>query len=156
MPAPEAVVFDAFHHQHWRRQWDSLVRNTRISGGGEHPFVGAVTDSGGAGLLRGLSMRTCFVTYQRPRLAAAAMQGESFPFSRWAASMKHLPGSSGHSVLAYTYTFEVKPRALRWLLEPVVRLAFNRQTRRRFERLQQFLHHRAGAIEQWQREGGSA
>lgn len=76
MPASEAVVFDAFHYHLWRARWDSLVSATHVLGGAPCPFIGAVTENTGAGALRGLSMRTQFVSYDRPRVAAAAMIGQ--------------------------------------------------------------------------------
>lgn len=36
-------------------------------------------------------------------------------------------------------TFEAGPRGLRWLVEPIVRRAFDRETHRRFARLRDFL-----------------
>ncbi len=150
MPASEAVVFDAFHHHHWRSRWDSLVRNTLVMGGAPCPYVGAVTENAGAGWLHGLSMRTQFVSYERPRLAAAAMLGRSFPFRRWAASMQHRALGPRQSLLIYTYTFEAGPKAWRWLLEPPVQWVFNRQTKKRFARLGAFLASHAREVEQWQ------
>lgn len=152
MPAREDVVFDAFHYHHWRSRWDSLVRATKVQGGAPCPYVGAVTESAGAGALRRLSMTTRFVTFDRPRLAAATMVGRSFPFRRWAASMQHRADGPDRSRLIYTYTFEVGPPALRWLLEPPVAWLFERQTRRRFARMRAFLHAHAGEIERWQAE----
>lgn len=154
MPASESVVFDAFHHHHWRMHWDSLVRATQVQGGAPCPFKGAITHSAGAGALRGLSMRTEFVAYDRPRLAAASMLGQSFPFTHWAASMRHRALGPGESVLVYTYTFEVGPPMLRWLLEPIVMQIFNWQTRRRFARLRDFLAYSAGDVQRWQRAQG--
>lgn len=153
MPASEGVVFDAFHYHCWRLRWDSLVRATRVQGDAPCPFVGAVTDSAGAGALRQLSMKTRFVSFERPRVAAAMMIGRSFPFRRWAASMQHRPDGAGRSLLIYTYTFEVGPRVVRWLLEPPVALVFDWQTRRRFARLRSFLLEHAGEIEEWQLAG---
>ncbi|MGM9490987.1 SRPBCC family protein [Ideonella sp. YS5] len=150
MPAPEEQVFDAFHHHHWRLRWDSLVRSTTVVGGAPCPYVGAVTENAGAGGLRALSMRTRFVSYDRPRLAAAAMLGRSFPFRRWAASMRHDPDGEGRSLLFYTYTFEAGPPGLRWLFEPVVAWIFDHQTRRRFARLQAFLAAHGADVAQWQ------
>ncbi|MFT3778695.1 MAG: SRPBCC family protein [Ottowia sp.] len=150
MPAPEAVVFDAFHYHRWRPHWDSLVRRTVVAGGAECPEVGAVSDNGGAGWLRLLSMRTRFVTYDRPRLAAATMLGQSFPFRRWAASMRHEPTGPGGSRLIYTYTLQA-----RWpWLEPLVARVFEHSTRRRFARLQAFLSAHADEVRQWQDEHG--
>jgi hypothetical protein len=150
MPARADVVFDAFHYRVWRRRWDSLVSDTRVVGGAPCPSVGAVTENTGGGWLRALSMRTQFVSYERPRLAAAAMLGRSFPFARWAASMRHRPLEGGGSLMIYTYSFETAPRALHWLMEPLVRRIFERQTRKRFARLQRFLAGNAAQVEAWQ------
>lgn len=151
MPADAAVVFDAFHYHHWRARWDSLVSLTQVDGGAPCPSVGAVTQNTGAGLLRPLSMRTKFVSFDRPHVAAAAMVGTAFPFSRWAASMRHKPTSVGQSLLIYTYSFDVGPAWLRWVIGPVVRWSFERQTRRRFGRLQAFLAAHGDEVAAWQR-----
>ena len=152
MPTEASLVFDAFHYHCWRAQWDSLVSQTRVDGGAPCPSVGAITSNTGAGLLRGLAMRTQFVQYDRPHRAAASMVGTSFPFTRWAASMQHKADGPGRSVMVYTYTLETGPAALRWAMEPVVDWLFARQTQRRFTRLQHFLAQHADDIVRWQRE----
>lgn len=156
MPANEAVVFDAFHYHLWRSRWDSLVSATHVLGGAPCPFVGAITDNAGAGSLRGLSMRTQFISYDRPRVAAASMIGQSFPFTKWAASMRHRSAGQQQSVLIYTYSFEAGPPWLRWLLAPVVDWIFTWQTRRRFARLHEFLAQHAAEVERWQQDNTSA
>jgi hypothetical protein len=153
MPARADVVFDAFHYHCWRARWDTLVEGTHVLGGGACPYVGAITENPGRGLLRSLSMRTRFVAYDRPRVAAAAMVGRSFPFVRWAASMKHRPAGADRSVMVYTYTFEAGPPGLRWLVGPVVKRVFDYQTRRRFGRLQRFLASHADEVMAWQDAG---
>lgn len=155
MPANEAIVFDAFHYHHWRQRWDSLVSATRVVGDAPCPFVGAVTENAGAGVLRSLSMRTQFVSYERPRLAAATMLGRSFPFTRWAASMQHRAMAPHRSLLIYTYNFEVGPSALRWVMEPIVKGIFHWQTRRRFHRLRDFLALHADDVALWQQQGAA-
>ena len=152
MPARPEVVFDTFHYHRWRLRWDSLVSSTQVESGAECPYVGAVSINLGAGGLRALSMRTRFVSFDRPRVAAAAMLGTSFPFRRWAASMQHRAEPGGTSVLVYTYSFEVGPPALRWLLEPLVAWVFDRETRKRFERLRRFLADHVHEIEAWHAE----
>jgi hypothetical protein len=128
-----------------------------VQGGAPCPFVGAVTESEGegGGMLRHLSMTTRFVSFDRPNVAAATMVGRSFPFSRWAASMQHRDDGSDRSWLIYTYTFEVGPRWLRWLLEPLVVWMFDWQTRRRFARLRAYIQRHRQEIERWQRERSS-
>lgn len=150
MPADASTVFDSFHYHHWRVRWDSLVKNTAVVGGAPCPFVGAVTESTGGGLLRGLAMRTQFVSFDRPHVAAAAMVGRSFPFVRWAASMRHRQIQAQQSVLIYTYTFDAGPPGLRWLMEPIVARFFNHQTRKRFARLHHFLAAHAPEVIAWQ------
>jgi hypothetical protein len=156
MPASPEIVFDAFHYHAWRHRWDSLVDATHVLGGAECPYVGAITENAGGGVLRGLAMKTQFISFDRPRVAAAAMRGKSFPFSRWAASMRHRPLADGTSLMIYTYAFEVHPREWRWLLEPVTKWVFDWQTRRRFARMQCFLKDHAAEIAAWQRSREAA
>ena len=156
MPATAGLVFDSFHHHRWRQRWDSLVRETRVVGGAPCPYVGAVTSNAGRGLLRALGMRTRFVSYQRPLVAAAVMEGRSFPFSRWAASMRHRDLPGGTSVLIYTYSFEVAGGPLRVLLEPCVQWVFDRKTRQRFARLRRFLAEHADEVRDWQQAASPA
>ena len=154
MPAAADVVFDVFHYHQWRVHWDSLVESTEVVGGAPCPSVGAVSENAAGGLLRGLRMRTEFLTYDRPRLAAARMVGKAFPFARWATSMKHEPIDRHHSLLIYTYTLETGPSWLRWLMEPVVGRYFSWQTRKRFARMHAFLERSAPQVETWQRSFG--
>lgn len=157
MPASAEVVFDAFHYHEWRSRWDSLVNATHVIGGAPCPYVGAITENSGGGILRGLAMRTEFISFDRPRIAAATMRGRSFPFVRWAASLKHHPAANGHSLMVYTYSFEAGPRGLRWIVEPVTKRIFDWQTRKRFERMRAFLAGHAAEVAAWQQstEGGA-
>lgn len=156
MPASAAVAFDVFHYHAWRARWDSLVGQAHVVGGAPCAFVGAETENTGNRWLKVLSMRTRFVAFDRPRLAAATMIGTSFPFSKWAASMKHTDIGEGRSTLTYTYTIESTPRSLRWLMEPVVDWVFARQTKQRFERMAWFLDRHAHEVATWQRQQGLA
>ncbi|RJF96345.1 SRPBCC family protein [Noviherbaspirillum saxi] len=151
IPASSDVVFDAFHYHCWRFRWDSLVQDVRVIDGAPCPYVGAETENAGGGWVRGLSMRTRFVSFDRPRVAAATMIGHSFPFTSWAASMKHRPVGINRSIMIYTYTFRAGPRYLSWLLEPIVKRIFDWQTRRRFLRMQRFLAKHSGEVVQWQK-----
>lgn len=80
------------------------------------------------------------------------MVGQSFPFTQWAASMRHQEQGPHQSLLIYTYTFQVGPAALRTVMEPVVDWVFVRKTRQRFQRLAQFLAVRAADIADWQQK----
>jgi hypothetical protein len=150
MPASPEAVFDCFHYHEWRSRWDSLVHATHVIGGARCPYVGAVTENSGGGLLKPLAMRTRFVSFQRAKVAAAAMEGRSFPFTRWAASMRHRALDGGRSLMVYTYSFECGPPALRWLLEPVTKRMFDWQTNKRFARMRDFLAEHVAEVEAWQ------
>jgi hypothetical protein len=153
MPAPAGIVFDAFHYHQWRHEWDSLVNATHVLGGAACPYVGAMTENSGGGFLKPLAMRTRFISYQPGKIAAARMEGRAFPFARWAASMRHLPGPGPNSLMVYTYSFECAPRPLRWLLEPITKLVFDWQTHKRFHRMRCFLENRSVEVGEWQRTG---
>ena len=156
MPASADVVFDAFHYHRWRSRWDSLVDATHVLDGAPCPFVGATSANAGGGLLRPLSMQTRFIAYEPAKVAAAVMCGSSFPFARWSASMRHRAAGAGRSVMVYTYTFETRPAILRAVMDPLVKLVFDWQTRKRFRRMQQFLACHGPDVEDWQREGRPA
>lgn len=150
MPASAEIVFDTFHYHCWRSRWDSLVHATHVMGGAPCPYVGATTENAGGGWMRGLSMCTRFISYDRPKVAAAMMVGRSFPFMRWAASMKHRPIDDERSIMIYTYTFDTAPKIASWLVEPVVKFIFDWQTRRRFQRMRDFLAENSVEVRQWQ------
>lgn len=152
MPARADIVFDAFHYHEWRRQWDSLVRRTRAENGAPCPSTGAITENLGSGALRALTMRTRFVSYDRPVLAAATMVGHSFPFTQWAASIRHQENGPNQSLLIYTYTFQAGPAPCRAVLDPMVDWIFTHKTRQRFKRLAEFLANHANDISAWQLE----
>jgi hypothetical protein len=154
MPASADAVFDVFHFHEWRSRWDSLVDATHVIGGAPCPYVGAVTENSGGGWLKGLAMRTQFISFDRPKVAAATMLGQSFPFVRWSASMRHRAISEEQSVMIYTYSFTTGPRALRWLMEPVTRCVFDWQTRKRFARMRDFLASHRREVQTWQQQRG--
>ena len=65
--------------------------------------------------------------------------------------MKHEPAGAGQSVMIYTYTIETGPPMLCWLMAPIVDRIFQRQTRKRFACMRDFLLVHRAEIEAWQR-----
>ena len=53
--------------------------------------------------------------------------------------------------MIYTYTIETGPPMLRWLMEPIVSRIFQRQTRKRFDCMRDFLLVHRAEVEAWQR-----
>ena len=139
MPAPAQAAFEAFHHHSIRMRWDTLLAEAYVEGGGDHPYVDAITFNRGKGWKGGMSMRTRFVSYEPPRLAAAVMIEPSGLFGEWAASMKHRDLVNGCSELVYSFNLRLRPR---WLLAPFDWIAiriFAWQTRKRFRAMANYL-----------------
>lgn len=55
MPACAADVFEAFHNHTVRKQWDTLLAYAAVEGGGNHPYIGAITINVGRGWKRFLA-----------------------------------------------------------------------------------------------------
>lgn len=139
MPAPAQAAFEAFHHHSIRMRWDTLLAEAYVEGGGDHPFVGAITFNRGKGWKAGMSMRTRFVSYEPPWLAAAAMIEPSGLFGEWAASMRHRDLPNGASELIYSFNLRLRPRwLLAWFDWIAIRI-FAWQTRKRFRAMANYL-----------------
>ncbi len=134
MPGSAADAFEAFHNHEKRLRWDTLLSSAQVEGGGTHPYVGANT---GRGWMRGLSMRTRFVSYRPPELAAAATVGPAGPIAFWAASMHHRDTEAGKSELIYTFSLRLRP-SLR-LFDALAAWIFERESRRRFAAMADYL-----------------
>jgi len=142
MPASSAAAFEVFHNHTVRLEWDTLLAAAFVEGGGTHPYPGAITVNRGRGWKRLLGMRTQFLTYDPPRLAAAALIAPTGIFAQWAASMSHRDRPDGMSDLIYTFTIKLRPRWLSWLFDPIAARVFERETRLRFAAMASYLRDR--------------
>ena len=145
MHGSAAQAFEAFHNHDLRQRWDTLLSNATIEGGHSHPFIGAISNNPGRGLLRGLSMRTRFVNYIPGSLAAAVIVEPSGPFEWWAASMHHRNIDESHSELVYIFKIRLRPywfgRCFNWLAAWL----FERATRRRLNAMANYLSTSSGS-----------
>lgn len=139
MPASAAAAFEAFHNHEKRLLWDTLLSVAYVEGGGTHPYVGAVTTNLGCGWKRLLGMRTRFVSYAPPSIAAAVIVAPTGPFEFWAASMRHRDLADGMSELTYTFNIRLRPQFLGRVLDPVAARIFELETRRRFAAMASYL-----------------
>jgi hypothetical protein len=133
--APSGEVFDLVHDYNRRLEWDTLLSAAYLTEGSEHAELGARSVCVGRWSLLRIALRTEYVTFDRPRLAAVKMVNRPPLFDTWAASIRHdnLPG--GCSRVTYTWTFTARPRYLAWLVEPVMQRVFCRETVRRLTAL---------------------
>lgn len=144
LPAPSAAAFDLLHDYGRRLAWDTLLRAAYLEEPGAVAGKGVVAVCVGRRSLGGFALRTAYVSFERPRLAAVKMLNRPPFFDAWAASIRHedLPG--GRSRITYTYTFSARPRWAHTLLEPIMGQIFAWETRRRLRALGRYLRASAG------------
>lgn len=139
MPATSAEVFEAFHNHDTRLRWDTLLGQATVEGGHRYPHVGAVSINVGRGWRGAFCLRTRFVSYDPPYLAAATIDEPAGIFNEWSASIRHRDRSDGTSDLIYTFKLVLRPRWFHWLCFDAVTAAFEKETRKRFESLAAYL-----------------
>jgi hypothetical protein len=146
LPSRSVVAFEAFFNHRVRSKWDTLLDVNYVEGGGDHPYVGAITVNEGGGWKAGLSMRTRFLTYDPPNHASAVLIAPMGPFDRWGASMRFADAPHGGCVMTYTFTIHLRPRWLGTLLDPLGGVLFTYETRRRFRAMARYLHDNGVAV----------
>ena len=139
LPAPSAVAFDLLHDYRRRLEWDTLLRAAYLEGGHTAAGEGITAVCVGRRSLGGFALRTVYVTFHRPRLAAVKMVNAPPLFGAWAASIRHEDLSARESRITYSFHFTAKPRPLRFILEPVIRAIFLWETRKRLRALRMYL-----------------
>lgn len=145
MPGTAEAAFEAFHNHAKRLEWDTLLSDAYVEGGASHPYPGAISFNVGRGWKRWFAMRTRFVNYQPPTIAAAVIEEPAGPFELWAASMRHSDVGDGTSLLHYTFSIRLRPRWLGRVLDPIAIRLFERETRRRFAAMAAYLAKHAEA-----------
>ena len=139
LPAPSTVVFDLLHDYSRRLEWDTLLRSAYLEGDHLVAGKGVTSVCVGRRSLGGIALRTIFVTFQRPTLAAVKMVNAPAFFGTWAASIHHEDLSAHESRITYKFQFRSSPRLLRFLLEPVMRAIFVWETKKRLRALRAYL-----------------
>jgi hypothetical protein len=89
MPAPSTVVFDVLHNYRRRLEWDTLLRAAYLEGDHACAGKGVTSVCVGRRALGGIALRTVYVTFQRPTLAAVKIINAPAFFGAWAASIHH-------------------------------------------------------------------
>jgi hypothetical protein len=146
MPASSGEVFDLLHDYDRRLEWDTLLSAAYLTDGCEQAKLGATCVCVGRQLLGRIALKTVYVTFDRPRLAAVKMVNTPPFFGSWAASIRHDDVGPESSRLTYTWSFAARPRWLAWLLEPMIGRVFQWETRKRLRALRDFLTERRRAV----------
>lgn len=139
IPAPSHTVFDLVHDYSRRLEWDTLLRAAYLSDGHTVVGKGATSVCVGRWALGGMALKTVYVTFERPTLAAVKMVNQPPFFEAWAASIRHDDLPPSESRITYRFQFTTRPRLLRFLIEPIMSRMFVRETRKRLNALKSYV-----------------
>jgi len=149
MPAPSGVVFDTIHDYDRRLEWDTLLQAAYLDDGFTEAAKGATSVCVGRPTLGNIALKTVYVSFDRPKVAAVKMLNRPPFFGTWAASIRHQDLPDNRSRVTYTFTFTARPRALSWLLEPIMLRVFRWETGKRLRALRAYLGHSNNAPEEY-------
>jgi hypothetical protein len=136
-------VFDVIHDYGTRLRWDTLLSKASIVDGSAEAGVGVTTLCVGRSGMAGLGMETVYISFDRPRVAAVKMKRGPWFVSDFAASIRHTDLAPGaRSRVIYKFRITARPVWLRAVLDPVLRLMFQRETRKRLESLKRYIETR--------------
>jgi hypothetical protein len=138
IPAPSSAVFDLLHDYTRRLEWDTLLQAAYLDAGARVAAKGVTAVCVGRKSLGGIALKTVYVTFERPTLAAVKMVNAPLFFQSWAASIRHEDISPHESRLIYKFQFTTQPYFLRFLLDPLMKQLFAWETRKRLRALKAF------------------
>ena len=139
---PPEQVFALLHDYDRRLAWDPLLQQADIIDGSLAAAKGVRTRCVGTWRSGGIGMETEYISFDPGRVAAVSMCRPAPFFARFVATIDHRPLPEGRSVVRYIYSFQARPRALRWLLEPIMNAVLLRETRRRLAALKAYLENK--------------
>ena len=144
IPAPSLSVFDLIHDYSRRLEWDTLLRAAYLDDGHTIAAKGATSVCVGRWSLGGIALKTIYVTFDRPALAAVKMLNQPPFFQSWAASIHHEDISPSESRITYKFQFTSRPRVLQFVLDLIMERVFVWETRKRLQALKTyFMRHAA-------------
>ncbi len=135
IPESSSEVFDTLHDYPRRLEWDTLLQAAYLEDGYTEAVKGSTAVCVGKWYLGSIALKTVYVTFDRPKIAAVKMINQPPFFGSWAASLRHEDLDNGVSRITYTFQFTAKPRFLRFALEPVMSKVFELETKKRLRAL---------------------
>jgi hypothetical protein len=143
IPASSAEVFRLLHDYDRRLEWDTLLRDARLCAPWTEAQLHATSVCTGRWYLGGLALKTEYISFKPPQVAAVRMLNRPPFFAGFAATIRHRDLNDDASSVEYKYTFTARPSWLRWLLHPVMAALFRWETRKRLRALRGFFAERA-------------
>jgi hypothetical protein len=138
IPASSTEVFRVLHDYARRLEWDTLLQEAYLTNGHVEAQLGAVSVCRGKTSLGGMALKTRYISFRPPRLAAVEMINRPPFFEKFAATIRHSDLGNSSSSVEYIYSFTARPRWLRALLHPIMNLLFVRETKKRLRALKAF------------------
>ena len=138
IPAPAEAVFELLHDYRRRLEWDTLLQEAYLESEFSEAQRGAISVCRGKAILGGFALRTQYVSFERGKVAAVKMLNQPPFFDSFAASIRHLAIDANHSEVIYKVNFTARPRWLRPVLQPLMRIIFVWETRKRLKALKNF------------------
>ena len=118
-----------------RLDWDPFLREARVLDARELG-VGVKT---WCVAWFGPGMETEYVSLNAPRVAAVKMTRGPWFLERFAASWQFDERVPGVTLVTFRYYITIRPRWLKWVLEPVCILVFRYEMRKRLRGLKRFV-----------------
>jgi hypothetical protein len=139
-------VFDVVHDYEIRLYWDTLLSQACILDKGvKEAGLGVSTLCVGRAALGKIAVETVYVSFDRGRVAAVKMKRGPWFLADFAASIRHtaIPSQTGESSrVTYKLRIKARPQFLRFLLNPLLRIAFQVETNKRLASLKRYVETR--------------
>lgn len=138
IPASSSQVFQLLHDYNRRLEWDTLLQSAQLCDGWKNAQLHATSVCKGRWFLGGIALKTEYVSFHSPSVAAVKMVNHPLFFSAFAATIRHEDLADGTSSIEYKYNFTARPSWLRWLLHPVMARVFRWETKKRLRALRHY------------------
>ena len=139
---PEAL-FRLSQDYNRRLEWDPFLRSAKLLGGAAEPGVGVralCVDRNGT------AMETEYVSFNPPRAVAVKMTRGPWFLDSFAGSWRFEEINAEQTRVGFCYSLSARPRWMSWLLNPILRRVFARDTRRRLVALKEAVEGRGRAL----------
>lgn len=136
LPGSAEALFDLTQDYAVRLRWDPFPQSYRFLAPATGPEVGAVV------VVRahnGQSMTVRYVSYNRPRAAAIDMVDGPWFIAAFAGAWSFKRVSEQETRVSFKYRVVARPRALAWLIQPLLNRSFLRHARRRLGALRAYV-----------------
>ena len=138
MPVKSEAVFALLHDYDRRLEWDTLLREARLTRGNEKAEKGATSLCVGRPFFGIFGLETKYISFHEGKLAAVEMINRPPLFKNFAASIRHKDNDCG-SIATYKLHFCARPRVFAVFLEPLMLRVLREETRKRLKTLSEFL-----------------